>query len=145
MTKTYKFKSANNNSFPFYKSNDYSKTIDDIILSDIIKKNSYLIDYDYKPSTTYYATLKDSDEFTKAANFLANYKKNKTKKFIYGKLYKLNDGTPIVFYEDEIQIGFDFYKYSDFNDSFFIDSLTPSKKKTIITIYGDADITINLK
>jgi hypothetical protein len=145
MTKTYKFKSANNNSFPFYKSNDYSKTIDDIILSDIIKKNSYLIDYDYKPSTTYYATLKDSDEFTKAANFLANYKKNKIKKFIYGKLYKLSDGTPIVFYEDEIQIGFDFYKYSDFNDSFFIDSLTPSKKKTIITIYGDADITINLK
>ena len=117
MTKTYKFKSANNNSFPFCKST----------------------------STTYYATLKDSDEFTKAANFLANYKKNKNKKFICGKLYKLNDGTPIVFYEDEIQIGFDFYKYSDFNDSFFIDSLTPSKKKTIITIYGDADITINLK
>ena len=145
MTKTYNFKSANNNTFSFCKNNDYSKTIDDIILSDIIKKNSYLIDYDYKPSTTYIAPLKDDDEFIKAANFLANYKKNDYKKFIYGKLYKLNDGTPIVFYEDEIQIGFDFYKYSDFKNASFISNLTSKKKKTIITIYGDADITINLK
>ena len=79
----------------------------------------------------------------------ANYKKYKNSysiPYIYGKMYTLSDGTPIVFYEDEIQIGFDSYKYADFSDFNFLKSLSTNTKKTIINIYtnGAANININL-
>lgn len=152
--KTYTFNANefNNNSniiidtFRTESHTDYSKMLDDIITADVIKKNSYL--FDATPSINISSNLKDdTTEFIKAAKFLASYKepkKNKLK-FIIGKNYKLIDGTPIIFYDDEIQIGFDVFKYSDFNMSTFLEHLKPSTKKIIIDIYTKSnDININI-
>ena len=165
MTKTFNFYTKGNNSkknfFLGNNTTNYSSIIDDIIAADIAKKNSYLFDYnkksydliddiiDDKPIILTGSTLKASDDFTKAATFLANYKKyKKTYKlpYILGKMYTLSDGTPIIFYDDEIQIGFDTYKYSNFNDLSFINNLTAKTKKTIINIYtfGAGNIEINI-
>ena len=152
MIKTYTFKNNNNTKSSFSFPNkfiNYSKILDDIITTDVIKKNNYLFAEKYFGDSTKKTIIGD-DEFTKAAKFLANYKKNKSIKlpFIYGKMYKLNNGTPIVFYDDEIQIGFDFYSYSDFENLSFLNNLNESTKKTIINIYlngSDAKININLK
>lgn len=153
MTKTFNFYSKNNTNnssesiFLDTKPTNYSKIIDNIITADIVKKNSYLFDYDddYTPkSNTIILTggyLKDS-KFAKAAKFLANYKKN-YKKYLnipyeFGKMYTLSDGTRIVFYDDEIQIGSLFYKYDDFNSFDFLNTISEPTKKTII------NVTINL-
>lgn len=168
MTTTYKFntksnKSINNNSiFPNTKSTDYSEILDNIITADIIKKNSYLFDDTYDPiidalnKNTYTSpiiltssNLKFDDNYIKATKFLANYKKYNKKynlPYILGKMYTLSDGTPIIFYDDEIQIGFDTFKYSNFNDYSFLNNLTAKTKKTIINIYtfGMGNIEINL-
>lgn len=166
MTKTFTFNSKkNNNNGTFLINNskptNYSETLDNIIAADIIKKNDYLFDIEI-PSTPIFTSLIDntpiilngsklkaSDDFTKATKFLANYKNyKKTYKipYILGKMYTLSDGTPIIFYDDEIQIGFDTYKYSDFNDYSFLNSLTSAKKKTIINIFttGLGNIKINI-
>ena len=151
MIKTYKFTTKKNNNTTFIPFNtisyepNYSEIIDNIILADIKKKNSYLFTSD---STTYIplssSYLKADDKFIKAANFLANYKKNKkiykTIPYELGKMYTLSDGTPIVFYDDEIQIGFDCYKYSDFSDLSFLNGISDNTKKAIINI----SININL-
>jgi len=126
---------------------DYSKMLDDIILADIIDKNDYL--FDATPTIDICSSLKDDEKFIKATKFLANYKKYKKSyklPFILGKMYTLSDGTPIIFYDDEIQIGFDTFKYSNFSDLSFLKGLTTNKKKTIINIYtyGAADIDINI-
>jgi len=143
MTKTYKFYTGNNknNNIINNGSTNYSSILDDIIVSDVIKKNSYLFNSynDYLDDLLTSKPLKDdNDEFIKAAKFLANYKKNYyklPKKYIYGKMYTLNDGTPIVFYDDEIQIGFDTYKYTDFGDTILLNTLPSKTKKIIINIY----------
>lgn len=147
--KTYTFNTSElTNSFSNNITN-YSKILDDIIVSDVIKKNDYLFT---EPKTTLNVNssiLKDDTyEFIKAANFLANYKKPKKNKlnFIIGKTYFLIDGTPIIFYDDEIQIGFDLFKYEDFNSNSFICNLDTTTKKTIIDIYTNADnLKINIK
>lgn len=158
MITTYTFgkknNSINNSFFPSSKPN-YSKILDDIILTDIIDKNSYLFctkktEDDYLSDIILNAKTTKDIELEKATKFLANYKK--TKKF-YNFPFKLNtkytltDGTPIIFYDDEIQIGFDYYDYADFSNIAFINALTPKKKKIIIDIYTTAgvDININLK
>lgn len=155
--KTMTFTSKKNNTFtfPFFNKKytyepNYSKIIDDIILSDVIDKNSYL----FTSGTTYIpitsSPLKGDDKFIKAANFLANYKKNKkiykTIPYELGKMYTLSDGTPIVFYDDEIQIGFDTFKYSDFSNLSFLKGITDNTKDIIINIYtnGAANININI-
>lgn len=143
MTKTYKFYTGNknNNNIINNGSTNYSSILDDIIVSDVIKKNSYLFNSynDYLDDLLTSKPLKDDNlEFIKAAKFLANYKKNYyklPKKYIYGKMYTLSDGTPIVFYDDEIQIGFDTYKYTDFGDTILLNTLPSKTKKTIINIY----------
>ena len=143
MTKTYKFYTGNNknNNIINNGSTNYSSILDDIIVSDVIKKNSYLFNSynDYLDDLLTSKPLKDdNDEFIKAAKFLANYKKNYyklPKKYIYGKMYTLSDGTPIVFYDDEIQIGFDTYKYTDFGDTILLNTLPSKTKKIIINIY----------
>ena len=153
--KTY-FNKSNNNPFPGNTSStNYSKILDDIILADIIKKNSYLFtkpktDDDYLSDIILNAKTKNSKLAT-ATTFLANYSKNKKKFNLPYKLnttYTLSDGTPIIFYDDEIQIGFDYYKYTDFNDILLLKSLTPKKKSIIINIFGagnaNIDIDINL-
>ena len=154
MITTYTFTTNKNSNFR--NNNDFSKTLDDIISASLIKKNSYLIDDDYKYPDTIGCTckfcgaaLKDDDEFIKAANFLSNYKKNYfklPKKFIFGKIYKLNGGTPIIFYDNEIQIGSDLYSYSDFSNMSFLNNISDNTKKTIINIYtnGIGDIKINI-
>lgn len=148
--KTYTFTTSNiNNSKNFIdeiigksKSTNYSKILDDIIYDNVVKKNSYLFTgmnkSRYIGDVTY--------DFLKAAEFLANYKEPKNKlHFIIGRTYYLPDNTPIIFYDDEIQIGFDVFKYSDFGSVDFINAITPSAKKTIIDIYTNAkDLTINI-
>ena len=145
MIKTYKFTTKKNNNTTFIPFNtisyepNYSEIIDNIILGDIKKKNDYLFG---STSTTYIplssSYLKVDDKFIKAANFLANYKKNKkiykTIPYELGKMYTLSDGTPIVFYDDEIQIGFDTFKYSDFSDLSFLNGISDNTKKAIINI-----------
>lgn len=151
MIKTYKFTTKKNNNTTFIPFNtisyepNYSEIIDNIILGGIKKKNDYLFG---STSTTYIplssSYLKVDDKFIKAANFLANYKKNKkiykTIPYELGKMYTLSDGTPIVFYDDEIQIGFDTFKYSDFSDLSFLNGISDNTKKAIINI----SININL-
>jgi hypothetical protein len=143
---TFTFTTNNNNKssnlfrFPKYKSTNYSKILDNIILSNIKKNNKYITDAILKHDLgTSSIIINDSykNEFNKAINFLANYKKLSTlnSKFKFGKVYKLIDGTPIVFYNDEVQIGFDVYHYEDFDDFNFINTLSDTTKKTIIEIY----------
>lgn len=156
MITTYIFgKKNNNNSIPFSTSSkpNYSKILDDIVIADVIKKNSYLFNNNKKndnEAALFSALLgKKNTKLDNAIDFLANYKKYKKSysiPYIYGKMYTLSDGTPIVFYEDEIQIGFDSYKYTDFSDFNFLNSLSTNTKKTIINIYtnGAANININL-
>lgn len=126
------------------KYTNYSKTIDDIIFSDVIKKNPYL----FTDTDLYIArdSKETSYDFLKAAKFLANYKKPENKlNVIIGRTYYLSDNTPIIFYDDEIQIGFDVFKYSDFSSSDFISAITPKMKKTIIDIYTNSrNLTINI-
>lgn len=165
MTKTYKFNNNSKGNKTFFLGNnepaDFSSILDDIITADIAKKNSYLFNtgdnydalidslIDDSPIILTGSALKASDDFTKAATFLANYKKNKKSykiPYTFGKMYTLSDGTPIVFYDDEIQIGFDFYKYSDFTNLSFLSGLTTKTKNIIINIYtnGAANININI-
>ena len=149
--KTYTFTTSNiNNSKNFIdeiigksKSTNYSKILDDIIYDNVIKKNSYL--FTGMKKSRYIGDV-DSD-FLKAANFLANYKEPKKKlyDFIIGRTYYLSDNTPIIFYDDEIQIGFDVFKYSDFTSTDFISTIAPKMKNTIIDIYTNArNLTINI-
>ena len=149
--KTYTFTTSNiNNSKNFIdeiigksKSTNYSKILDDIIYDNVIKKNSYL--FTGMKKSRYIGDV-DSD-FLKAAEFLANYKepKNKLYDFIIGRTDYLSDNTPIIFYDDEIQIGFDVFKYSDFTSTDFISAIAPKMKNTIIDIYTNArNLTINI-
>lgn len=137
-------------------STNYSKILDDIILTDIIEKNDYLFkpftkneDADYFLSKTYPYTKSYDTDLSKALKFIANYKiytKKYNLPYIIGKCYTLSDGTPIVFYENNIQIGYDFYDYDDFGNLSFLNSLTNNKKKIIIDIYikGAKNININI-
>lgn len=149
--KTYTFDINTNNFHNINNtSTNYSKILDDLIHADIIEKNYYLnSDYNKSTGDIYLDKmiginndniisfgLKDADAFTKAANFLANYNTNK-KKYEYGKTYTLTDGTPIIFFDDSIQIGFDLYYFKDFKKPIFLNTLTPKIKKTIIKIYID--------
>lgn len=138
----------NNNTKNINNGNIYSKMLDDIILDTVMKDNSYLftktkkekeadlIDamFDSIDHTYIYKPLKDSDVFAKACKILADYNKKKADNIILGNIYRFSNGTPIIFYDDEIQIGTDIYSYTDFNDFDFISSLTPEKKKIIIDI-----------
>ena len=161
MTKTFTFGKTNNNIKSNYSflanpsSTNYSKILDDIILTDIIDKNQYLFDKTKKESADIFLDntsdiiLTGGPKLYDAAKFITNYKLY-TKKyklpFILGKMYTLTDGTPIVFYDDEIQIGFDVYKYSNLSNLSFLNALNTNTKKIIINIYnaGSANIKINL-
>lgn len=151
--KTYTFTINNNTKSNNNKGTNYSKILDNLIHASIAEKNPYLfnstttsgdiyldkmIDSDNNTKFTFIG-LKDADAFTKAANFLASYgtknAPNHTNSYEYGKTYYLNDGTPIIFFDDSIQIGFDLYYFDDFKKPFFLNGLTPTTKKTIIDIY----------
>ena len=159
---TFNNDTKNNNTF-CGKSTNYSKILDDIIATDIIEKNSYLKPYLGTTSNDFidcmmkesakkncgicingFALKDDSSKLIDAANFLANYKKKKdiASKFIFGKTYKLMDGTPIIFYDDEIQIGFDLYSYDDFKDITFLKLLPKTTKSAIISIINIFNISL---
>ena len=90
MKKTFTFKKSNNNTFLFpeytttFKSpkKNYSEILDDIIAADVIEDNKYLFkNYNIGTDPIYISSsLKGDDDFIKATKFLANYKKNKSKK-----------------------------------------------------------------
>ena len=135
----------NNNNY----GTNYSKILDNLILDSLIKNNSYLfksakkksdddlIDAMFDDINTYeYKHLKADDDFISACNFLANYGKTNTYTIPYrmNTLYRLSDGTPIIFYDNEIQIGTDLFEYNMFSDINFISNLKPEMKKIIINI-----------
>ena len=162
---TFNIKDNKSNTTTFRTNN--RKSLNDIIATDIIKKNpslfghigsynnislnnGYLVDSDYtddlyrscvsdhnteKRTTIIFnrSGLKDN-AFINAANFLANYKSHKTHKYALNKLYYTIDNIPVVFYEDEVQIGYNIYKYDQFDDIDFLNGLTTETKKIIIKI-----------
>lgn len=141
---TYDIKFTDNNIKNTNNGNIYSQILDDIILSTVKKNNSYsfntkknddLIDAMFNELDHTYI-YKCDNLFAEACKILANYGKKKSimKGIKLGKIYRLENGLPIIFYNDEIQIGTDIYSYSDFNDYDFISSLSPEVKKTIINI-----------
>lgn len=142
---TYDIKFTDNNIKNTNNGNIYSKILDDIILSTVKKNNSYLFNTKKKDDDLIDAMFNELDHtyiykrdslFAEACKILANYGKKKSimKGIKLGKIYRLENGLPIIFYNDEIQIGTDIYSYSDFNDYNFISSLSPEVKKTIINI-----------
>lgn len=142
---TYDIKFTDNNIKNTNNGNIYSQILDDIILSTVKKNNSYLFNTKKKDDDLIDAMFKELDHtyiykrdslFAEACKILANYGKKKSimKGIKLGKIYRLENGLPIIFYNDEIQIGTDIYSYSDFNDYDFISSLSPEVKKTIINI-----------
>lgn len=133
--------------YNFRNTTDYSKTLDDLIAANIIDSNPYLKKFLKKKEDDEFIDnmmakskskidCTEIDKFIKAANFLSNYKKPSPKKayFEIGKLYKIGS-TPIIFFDDEIQIGLDLYSYDDFKKKTFIDSLPDTTKKIIINIF----------
>ena len=142
---TYDIKFTDNNIKNTNNGNIYSQILDDIILSTVKKNNSYLFNTKKKNDDLIDAMFNELDHtyiykrdslFAEACKILANYGKKKSimKGIKLGKIYRLENGLPIIFYNDEIQIGTDIYSYSDFSDYDFISSLSPEVKKTIINI-----------
>ena len=142
---TYDIKFTDNNIKNTNNGNIYSQILDDIILSTVKKNNSYLFNTKKNDDDLIDAMFNELDHtyiykrdslFAEACKILANYGKKKSimKGIKLGKIYRLENGLPIIFYNDEIQIGTDIYSYSDFNDYDFISSLSPEVKKTIINI-----------
>lgn len=140
--KIYKFTENNNTGNTFYtnnKSTNYSKMLDDLIYADIMDKNYYL--NTYKTTGDKYLDKMIGlntgleDTFTNAITYIKSLKTKKPT-ITYGKTYYFN-GTPIIFFEDSIQIGFKLYYYDDFDNYDFLSAITPELKKTIITIYID--------
>lgn len=152
---TIKFNNKNNNnSFNFRNlASNPSKDLDNLILSNLIKMNPYLADTTKKNDSglldamfaeagldsgsdriiiknRFTSNLLEDDfdsKFAKAARFLANYTPTK-------KIY-LTDGTPITFFEDEIQIGYTLIPLYKLTSPEYYTLLAPETKKTIINIF----------
>ena len=150
--KRYTIEINKNNTFDFRnRSNNPSKRLDDIILSNLIKMNPFLIgkkksdsalldamfdDAGFEPNDriTIYnnnnsCLLKgnfDSD-FAMAANFLSNYTPKK-------KIYFFKS-TPIEFFEDEIQIGDILIPLYKLSSPKYYNTFTPETKNLIIDIF----------
>lgn len=146
---TIKFDNNNNNRSNGSIFSNASKNLDNIILSNLKKMNPFMTnidstdptldamfdetfgkDYIIIPNRNYDYLLKgDFDtEFAKAAKFLANYNPKKIR-------YTLIDGTPIEFFEDEIQIGFDLIPLYKLSSPRYYSTLAPKTKNTIINIF----------
>lgn len=144
MTK-YTFSLKNNNNTttfftPKSKSTDYSKILDDLILSDIINKNEWL--KTTKKNNTSTIILKDFDLYgdsldKKVCSYFANYKLGNDCPFIKDKIYYLADGTPFYITDDYITIGFNTYYFYEFGKPMFFSNLSEDMKKTICEIYVD--------
>ena len=109
---TYDIKFTDNNIKNTNNGNIYSQILDDIILSTVKKNNSYLFNtkkedddlidamFDELDHTYIYKPLKGDTLFAKACDILANYGKKKSimKGIKLGKIYRLENGLPIIFY-----------------------------------------------
>ena len=149
---TIKINNKNNNNFSFRNLfSNPSKDLDDLILSNMKKMNPYInintgkkdltldamfrdagFDTDDRiiiPNSYSYRLENDIDiDFIKAAAFLSSYTPTK-------KSYILFDGTPIGFFEDEIQIGNTLIPLNYLTNKKYYTSFTPEIKKTIINIF----------
>ena len=144
MTK-YTFSLKNNNNTttfftPKSKSTDYSKMLDDLILSDLINKNPWLKTTKKNNNST--IILKDIDLYgdsldKKVCSYFANCKLGNNCPFVKDKIYYLADGTPFYLTDDYITIGFDTYYFYEFGKPTFFYNLSESMKKTICEIYVD--------
>lgn len=140
----------------FHKEPDYSKILDDIIADNIIKSNPYL--KKAKENTLYDALideilpknicsigiggLKDENTmFFDASKYLTKCKS--LKNIILGKKYELN-GTTIIFYDDEIQIGSNTYSYDYLTDIKYFNCIPTPTKKIIINIFINKGDTLNI-
>lgn len=147
--KKYTIKLKKNNG-SFNNSANASKALDDLIFAGLTKMNPYLkktksdniLDAMFEDAgfeiydhiTIHNGSILKDDfdtDFAKAAKFLASY--TPTKKYI------LTDGTPIEFFEDEIQIGYDLIPLYKLSSPKYYTLFTPETKKTIINLF----ITIN--
>lgn len=149
---TIKINNSNKTGINFRSNNNPSKSLDDLILSNMIKMNPYLanikktkndnlLDAMFKdagfdtgdriiiPNRSYSNLLKgDFDiKFAEAAKFLASYTPTK-------KIY-LTDNTPIAFFEDEIQIGDTLIPFYELTSPKYYSLFTPETKKIIINIF----------
>ena len=159
--KHYTIKINKNNNNNTFRTNNASKNLDDLLLSNIIKMNPFLgakkddtikinftndssdsfLDAAFREaglkndriiiSNRYGSLLKDDfdTEFAKAARFFSSYNPDNKKTYI------LADGTPIAFFEDEIQIGYDLIPLYKFGSPKYYNLFTPEKKKIIINLY----------
>lgn len=136
----YTFKTTNNTYNPSNNTTDFSKILDSIILTDIKKQNPYLTKEEKfittmmkksKKNTCNNCILKDICYYD-AINILIN-SKNRPIKFEEGTKYYIA-GIPCIFYDDEIQIGFDIYSFDDLKNILFIDNLAEEAKQDIIKI-----------
>lgn len=120
-----------------FRNTNPSKSLDDLILSNLIKANpylSYLRDTEKKddhiiiPNRTSSILKGDfDDEFTKAAKFLANYTPKKS-------IYKI-DNNDITFFEDEIQIGSTLIPLYMLEDISYYNRLPKTTKNIIINLF----------
>lgn len=114
---------------------NYSKILDNIIATNIIKSNPYLGDY-FTTKTTEnkcdFCPLFNCPLKKKAKNYLFDL--HNGKKILLGKKYYYGD-TIIIFYDDEIQIGTKTFAYDDFDDLSFLNAIETPKKKIIIDIF----------
>lgn len=141
-----------NNSFNINNgSTNYSKALDDIILSNLKSTTPYI----FKDATLGAAfdelnktktksidiTINSGAKSSKkiptlldAINYFKSNNYNFTKLISDYPTYHIN-GTPITIFEDEIQIGYDLIPFNLFDDYNYINGLSNNTKKTIIDIY----------
>lgn len=146
--------SKKNTGINFRNTNNTSKSLDDLILSNLIKMNPYLKDTrkdntldamfaeaGFKNddhiiiSNRNYSSILKSDfdtEFAKAAKFLADYTPKKS------RIYTI-DKNDIAFFEDEIQIGDTLIPLYKLSSPIYYSDFTPKTKNIIINLF----ITIN--
>lgn len=142
----------NNNTFDFRnRSNNPSKKLDDIILSNLIKMNPFLIGKKKSDSALLDAMFDDAglepndritiynnnngyllkgnfdSDFAMAADFLSSYTPKKKTYFF--------KNTPIEFFEDEIQIGNILIPLYKLSSPKYYNTFTPETKNLIIDIF----------
>ena len=157
MTYTIDITTTKKNPSNFNKSNA-SAYIDNLVLSNLKKTAPYLfgkyaIDDDYlKDGETYVFTKKKSPKKAKTIDITISGLKSKkaanydldsfTKAVLYllrkdgGDTYdfKLDDGTPVKLFDDELQIGYELLPLTE-GTLYLYNALSESRKKNIIDIY----------
>lgn len=145
-------KNNNNKFYSFPEYTDYSKILDDLISSNLMKTNSYLKKskddalIDAMFDEAYGKTIKLSnleDSYNAAAKYLAFFGKKNKLTYNLGHTYYI-DNTPIIFHLDSIEIGGNEYYYDDLLNASL---LTKNTQKLIIKIATSApkiNININL-